>query len=97
MLQDSYGRRINDLRISITDRCNFRCFYCKSADPMSYPKGEPMSLDDFYRVGRIMAGLGIKKIRLTGGEPLLRAGIEKLVKRLAAIPGIEDLAITTNG
>jgi cyclic pyranopterin phosphate synthase len=97
MLQDSYGRHINDLRISITDRCNFRCFYCKSADPMTYPKGEPMSLDDFCRLGRIFAGLGIKKIRLTGGEPLLRAGIEKLVKRLASIQGIEDLAITSNG
>ncbi len=96
-LTDGYGRRISDLRISITDRCNFRCFYCKSADPIHYSKQEPMSLDDIVRLARIFASLGVEKIRLTGGEPLLRAGVEKLVERIAAIPGIRDLALTTNG
>jgi cyclic pyranopterin phosphate synthase len=96
-LQDGYGRRITDLRISITDRCNFRCFYCKSADPMTHSKFEAMSLDEIVRLAGIFAGMGIEKIRLTGGEPLLRAGVEKLVERIAKIPGIRDLALTTNG
>jgi len=96
-LQDGYGRRITDLRISITDRCNFRCFYCKSADPMTHSKHEAMSLDEIVRLAGIFASMGIEKIRLTGGEPLLRAGVEKLVGRIAAIPGIRDLALTTNG
>ncbi len=96
-LIDGYGRRISDLRISITDRCNFRCFYCKSADPMTYSKHEGMSLDEIVRLAGIFAGLGIEKIRLTGGEPLLRAGVEKLVERIAKIPGVRDLALTTNG
>jgi len=97
MLQDSYGRQIHDLRISVTDRCNFRCFYCKSADPMTYPKTEPVSLDDFCRLARIFAGLGVTKVRITGGEPLLRHGVERFIARLAEIPGLEDRALTTNG
>ena len=97
MLQDSYGRQIQDLRISITDRCNFRCFYCKSADPIAYPKTEPVSLDDFYRLARIFVGLGISKVRVTGGEPLLRHGVERFITRLSSIPGLQDRAVTTNG
>jgi GTP 3',8-cyclase len=96
-LIDGYGRRISDLRISITDRCNFRCFYCKSANPIHYSKQEQMSLEEIVRLARIFADLGIEKIRLTGGEPLLRSGVEKLVAQIAAIPGITDLALTTNG
>ncbi len=97
MLKDSYGRQIHDLRISVTDRCNFRCFYCKSADPMSYPKTDPVPLDDFHRLARIFVGLGITKVRVTGGEPLLRSGIERFIGQLSSIPGLEDRALTTNG
>ena len=97
MLKDSYDRQIHDLRISVTDRCNFRCFYCKSAEPMTYPKNDPVSLDDFYRLARIFTGVGINKVRVTGGEPLLRNGIERFIARLSSIPGLEDRALTTNG
>ncbi len=96
-LIDGLGRRISDLRISVTDRCNFRCFYCKSADPMNYSGHDAMSLEEIARLARIFASLGIEKIRLTGGEPLLRSGIEKLVAEIAAIPGVRDVALTTNG
>ena len=97
MLQDSYGRQIQDLRISITDRCNFRCFYCKSADPVVYSGTETVSLDDFYRLSRIFVRLGIRKVRVTGGEPLLRHGVERFMTQLSSIPGLEDRALTTNG
>ena len=97
MLTDSYGRQIHDLRISVTDRCNFRCYYCKSADPIAYHGSDAVSLDDFARLARVFAGLGISKVRVTGGEPLLRHGIERFVEHLSATPGIEDRAVTTNG
>jgi cyclic pyranopterin phosphate synthase len=115
MLRDSYGRQIKDLRISLTDHCNFRCSYCKSTDPTGsgpaawpgarlaerpdarYDEGpEAMSLDDFYRLARIFVRLGIQKVRLTGGEPLLRPGLEDFISRLSAVPGLNDLALTTN-
>ncbi|MCL5006321.1 MAG: GTP 3',8-cyclase MoaA [Acidobacteria bacterium] len=98
MLQDSYGRDIHDLRISVTDRCNFRCVYCKSADPRNYsPHHNLLTWEEFLRLARIMAGLGIRKIRVTGGEPLLRDGIIDFLARLSEIEGINDLAVTTNG
>ena len=117
-LVDSHGRTLRDLRVSLTDRCNFRCMYClpetEAAQnfyrghwahlPNSTPivqqwvaKSLILSFEEIERVIRIAVGLGIQKIRLTGGEPLLRHDIEKLVARIAAIPGIEDLAMTTNG
>ncbi len=98
MLQDKYGRKIHDLRISVTDRCNFRCVYCKSADPENYfPHHNLLEWKEFIRLARILAGMGIRKIRVTGGEPLLRGGIVDFLEQLSRIEGIEDLAVTTNG
>ncbi len=98
MLKDSYGRDIHDLRISVTDRCNFRCVYCKSADPKNYfPHADLLRWDELLRLARVMAGLGIRKVRVTGGEPLLRPGIIDFLSGLKQIKGIQDLALTTNG
>lgn len=117
-LIDSHGRVMRDLRISVTDRCNFRCMYClpeteaahnfyrgrwaqmPSPAPIVHqwqPKSAILSYEEIERVVRIAAGLGIDKIRLTGGEPLLRRDLPDLVRRIASIPGIRDLALTTNG
>ncbi len=120
-LSDSFGRVMRDLRVSLTDKCNFRCLYCLPEteeaanfyrtrfDPVKNPKPAPLplpafkprsallSFEEIERLVRIAAQLGIQKIRLTGGEPLLRKDIEYLVDRLACIRGIDDLAITTNG
>ncbi len=100
-LADIRGRQIRDLRISVTDRCNFRCTYCmpKEVFDRNYaylPHNEVLTFEEITRVARIAVGLGVKKIRLTGGEPLMRRGIEDLVGMLAAIEGI-DLTLTTNG
>jgi cyclic pyranopterin phosphate synthase len=121
LLSDSFGRVMRDLRVSLTDRCNFRCLYClpeteeaanfyrgrfdalKNPNPkrLALPplkaKSELLTFEEIERLVRIAAGLGIDKIRLTGGEPLLRKDLEDLVARIAPIPGIRDLAITTNG
>jgi cyclic pyranopterin phosphate synthase len=98
MLKDKFGREIHDLRISVTDRCNFNCVYCKSADPKNYfPRRDLLSWDEFLRLSGILAGLGIRKVRVTGGEPLLRAGVIEFIGQLGKIAGLEDVAITTNG
>lgn len=101
MLTDSLQRPLRDLRISVTDRCNFRCGYCMPKDV--FGKGYPflkqsslLSYDQVARLAGIFAGLGVHKIRLTGGEPLLRHDLEELVRRIADIPGIDDIALTTN-
>jgi len=97
MLQDKFGRHITDLRISVTDRCNFRCVYCRSADPENYRAHEEiLSWPELDRLARIFVGLGIRKVRVTGGEPLVREGVEEYIGRLHAI-GVEDLSMTTNG
>jgi cyclic pyranopterin phosphate synthase len=97
VLQDSYGRAIRDLRISITDRCNFRCFYCMPKEAMEWqPKGEILTFEEIVTLAEVFVLLGISKLRVTGGEPMLRRDIEKLIARLAVIPGVEDLAMTTN-
>jgi GTP 3',8-cyclase len=97
-LKDSYGRAIHDLRISVTDRCNFRCFYClPHGEPPLAPKEMMLSYEEIEFVTRLFVGLGITKVRLTGGEPLVRNDLEKLVGMLSKIDGIEDLALTTNG
>ncbi|HEY6263181.1 MAG TPA: GTP 3',8-cyclase MoaA [Candidatus Acidoferrum sp.] len=96
-LHDKFGRQITDLRISITDRCNFRCVYCRSADPENYrDHDEILSWPELDRLARIFLSLGIRKIRITGGEPLVRHGVEDYIARLHAL-GIEDLSMTTNG
>lgn len=97
-LTDGYGRIHDYLRISVTDRCNLRCVYCMPAEGMEFePDSRLMTFGEIEEAVRVMAGLGVRKLRLTGGEPLTRKGLEELVARLAAIPGIEDIALTTNG
>jgi GTP 3',8-cyclase len=96
-LQDKFGRQITDLRISVTDRCNFRCVYCRSADPENYRgHDEILTWPELEQLARVFVGLGIRKIRVTGGEPLVRDGVDEYIGRLSAL-GIEDLSITTNG
>ena len=98
MLQDSFGRNHNNLRISVTDRCNIRCFYCMpETDVQFVSRAEILDFEEIERFVRIAAGLGVDKLRVTGGEPLLRRDLPVLIERLAAIPGIRDLALTTNG
>jgi cyclic pyranopterin phosphate synthase len=98
MLRDKFGRGIQDLRISVTDRCNFSCVYCKSADPKNYfPHRDLLTWEEFLRLSRVLVRMGIRKIRVTGGEPLLRPGIVDFIARLRRLDGLTDLALTTNG
>ncbi|MGH9574067.1 MAG: GTP 3',8-cyclase MoaA [Candidatus Acidiferrales bacterium] len=94
-LTDNFGRQITDLRVSITDRCNFRCVYCRSGEN-DVPGAERLSFDEYERLVRILVGLGIRKVRVTGGEPLVRPGVAEFLARLKAI-GVRDLSLTTNG
>ncbi|WP_076750346.1 GTP 3',8-cyclase MoaA [Desulfatitalea tepidiphila] len=96
-LSDHRHRVISYLRVSVTDRCNLRCRYCMTSHTRWLPKGHILTLEEIHRMVRIAVGLGITKVRLTGGEPLYRKGIVGLVQKLAAEPGIEDLSMTTNG
>ena len=97
MLQDRFHRLISYLRISVTDRCNFRCVYCMPAGGIDIaPREELLSFEEIARVARVGAGLGVNKIRLTGGEPTVRRDLPTLVAMLKDIPGIEELAMTTN-
>src|SRR5439155_10093455 len=121
LLADSFGRVMRDLRVSVTDRCNFRCLYClpeteEAADfyrvksgalrnpspptPITRqwkPRSHLLTFEEIERVVRLAVELGVQKVRVTGGEPLLRQSVETLVARLACIPGVTDLAMTTNG
>ncbi|MDI1240527.1 MAG: GTP 3',8-cyclase MoaA [bacterium] len=99
MLRDSYNRKISDLRISLTDRCNFRCFYClPNGEPPLARKETILTFEEIERVARIFVSLGIEKIRLTGGEPLIRRDVPGLVEKLSALkPALSDIALTTNG
>jgi cyclic pyranopterin phosphate synthase len=97
-LIDGHGRRISDLRVSVTDRCNFRCQYCMPADGLPWlERSALLTFEEIERLVRVFAGLGISDLRLTGGEPLVRRDFPKLVEMLARVPGIEDLSLTTNG
>ena len=96
-LYDGHGRRISDLRVSVTDRCNFRCQYCMPADGLPWlDREEILSFEEIQRLVSVMAEMGVTDLRLTGGEPLVRREFPRLVGMLASVPGLEDLSLTTN-
>ncbi len=98
MLRDSFGRSIDYLRLSVTDRCNLRCVYCMPAEGIPLkPVEEILTYAELLRVARVAASLGIRKVRITGGEPLVRRGVVDFVRELSAVPGIGELCMTTNG
>jgi cyclic pyranopterin phosphate synthase len=101
MVLDALHRPLQDLRLSVTDRCNFRCTYCMpkevfGRDHAFLPKSDILTFEELARIARLFAGLGVSKVRVTGGEPLLRRDLPKLIEMLAAIEGIDDLTLTTN-
>ena len=97
-LSDQFGRRIEYLRISVTDRCNFRCVYCMPAAGLAWlPKGDILSYEEISAVVSQLAPLGLRRLRITGGEPTIRPQLERLIAMLRAIPGVEDIALSTNG
>ena len=96
-LIDGFGRLHDNLRISVTDRCNIRCFYCMPEDGVKFmPREEILSFEEIARVARVAVSLGVRKLRITGGEPLVRKNLAVLIEKLIAIPGVEDIALTTN-
>jgi cyclic pyranopterin phosphate synthase len=97
-LTDSWGRRIESVRVSVTDKCNFRCTYCMPAEGLLWLKREDvLTFEEIARLVRLLAAMGVSEVRLTGGEPLIRRDLPELVRMLAAIPGVKDLSLTTNG
>jgi GTP 3',8-cyclase len=97
LLKDKFGRVIRDLRISVTDKCNFRCFYCIPDEDIVWKRRQDLlTYEEIILLAEIAVGLGVEKLRLTGGEPLLRKDIEYLIERIAGIDGVKDLALTTN-
>ncbi len=99
---DTLKRPLRDLRISVTDRCNFRCPYCMPSEVFGerykfLSKAQMLSFEEITRLASLFVGLGVAKLRITGGEPLVRADLEKLIAMLAGIPGVQDMAMTTNG
>ena len=96
-LVDRFERHVDYVRLSVTDRCDFRCVYCMSEDMTFLPRAQVLTLEELARLGRTFSELGMKKIRLTGGEPLVRNNILWLVERLGALPGLDELTLTTNG
>src|SRR3954453_20636874 len=97
-LVDSWGREIKSVRLSVTDRCNFRCRYCMPAEGLEWlARGDLLSFEELTRLVRVLAAMGVDEVRLTGGEPLVRRDLPVLVRQLAHTPGVNDLSLTTNG
>jgi cyclic pyranopterin phosphate synthase len=97
-LVDGWGRAIKSVRVSVTDRCNFRCKYCMPAEGLEWlERSEVLSFEEIERLVGILAAMGVEEVRLTGGEPLVRRDLPELVRRLAVLPGVNDLSLTTNG
>ena len=96
-LIDTFGRVHNNLRISVTDRCNLRCVYCMPEEVVFMDRSELLTFEEITQFVRVAAPLGIDKLRLTGGEPLMRRDLPRLVRMLAEVPGIKDVGLTTNG
>ena len=96
-LVDRFGRTVNYLRISVTDRCNFRCLYCMSEDMEFLPRAQLLTLEELAEIGRTFVALGVEKIRITGGEPLVRRNVIRLFRDLGCLPGLRELVLTTNG
>ncbi|MFG6158366.1 GTP 3',8-cyclase MoaA [Halomonas sp. 1390] len=96
-LIDDFGRRVSYVRISVTDRCDFRCVYCMSEEMTFLPRAQVLTLEELATVARAFTEMGVEKIRLTGGEPLVRRDIDRLVDDIGALPGLKDFAMTTNG
>jgi cyclic pyranopterin phosphate synthase len=97
ILMDSFSRRVDYLRLSVTDRCDFRCVYCMAEDMEFLPRQQILTLEEIYQLAESFVTLGTRKIRLTGGEPLVRPGVVELCKRIAMLPGLRELCMTTNG
>ena len=97
LLNDRFGRKVDYLRISITDRCDFRCVYCMSEEMTFLPRNQILSLEEIYLIAKAFTGLGVTKIRVTGGEPLVRKGALELLEQLARLEGLRELVLTTNG
>src|ERR1700760_3604427 len=97
-LRDGHGRAIGDVRVSVTDRCNFRCQYCMPAEGLDWlERSEGLSFEEIERLVPPLAAMGVHDVRLTGGEPLVRRDFPRLAAMLAGVPGVEDLSVTTNG
>lgn len=97
LMVDSFGRKVEYLRLSVTDRCDFRCVYCMTEDPCFLPKDHVLHLEELAWIAQAFTELGVTKIRLTGGEPLVRTDCDQLVSLLGKLPGLTDLSMTTNG
>src|SRR5678815_762891 len=98
MLTDTLSRPLTDLRISVTDRCNFRCSYCMPLEEYTWAeKSEILSFEEIARLARLFVSLGVTKVRLTGGEPLVRSNLPQLINKLSRIDGLDDICLTTNG
>src|SRR5947199_352466 len=96
-LVDGWGREIRSVRVSVTDKCNFRCTYCMPAEGLAWlPKPEILTFEEIARLVSVLARMGVREVRLTGGEPLVRRDLPDLVRMLATIPGVDDLSLTTN-
>jgi cyclic pyranopterin phosphate synthase len=96
-LTDGFGRVHDDLRVSVTDRCNLRCAYCMPVDPEWFPRAEILSYEETARLVRIAVGMGVRTVRVTGGEPLVRRDVDRLVRLISTMDGVDDLSLTTNG